>query len=317
MLALAYPERIAKSRGRPGDFVLANGRGASLEPHDRLAGEPFLSVGEIVGKAASSRILLAAPISLAEIEAVSGDHVVHREELAFDASRARLVARRTARLGALTLAEAQRPVPASDDAAQMLADGIARLGIERLPWSTALMHRRARVAFLRAAESEPWPDLSDDALRRTAGAWLAPFLVGRTALDDIAPDDLDHALGALLPHDLTRRLDREAPSHFEAPTGTRLAVDYADPAGPSVSVRVQELFGLTHHPTLAGGRVPLILHLLSPAQRPIQVTRDLPGFWIGSWAAVKSEMKGRYPRHPWPDDPAAAPATTRAKPRGQ
>ena len=317
VLALAFPERIAKARGRPGEYLLANGRAASLEAHDRLAAEPFLAVGELAGRAGSSRILLAAAISPAEIEAVSGEQIVESDDLAFDATRARLVARKTTRLGALTLADAQQPVPASEDAARLLAGGIARIGIDRLPWTAALTHWRARVAFLRAAEADPWPDLSDDRLRQTAEEWLAPFLMGRTALDAVTADDLGQALGALVPFELGRRLDREAPSHFEAPTGSRLAVDYADQAGPSIAVRVQELFGLTEHPALAGGRVPLTLHLLSPAQRPIQVTRDLPGFWKGSWAVVKSEMKGRYPRHPWPDDPAAAPATNRAKPRGQ
>jgi ATP-dependent helicase HrpB len=172
------------------------------------------------------------------------------------------------------------------------------------------------VAFLRRAEGEPWPDLSDETLRSTAADWLAPFIVGRPGLEDIAGDDLAQALHARLPYELARRLEAEAPSHFEAPTGSRLPVDYADEAGPSIAVRVQELFGVGVHPALAGGRVPLTLHLLSPAHRPIQVTRDLPGFWAGSWRSVKSEMKGRYPRHPWPDDPAAALPTTRAKPRG-
>ena len=129
-------------------------------------------------------------------------------------------------------------------------------------------------------------------------------------------DDLSRALHALLPYDLSRRLEIEAPTHWEAPTGSRLAVDYGADTGPAIAVRVQELFGVSQHPSLAGGRVPLTLHLLSPGQRPIQITRDLPGFWRGSWAAVKAEMRGRYPRHPWPDDPAAASATTRAKPRG-
>jgi ATP-dependent helicase HrpB len=171
-----------------------------------------------------------------------------------------------------------------------------------------------RTAF--AAREFTGDPLSDEVLSREAAMWLAPFLDGRTSLAAITPDDLGQALQALVPWDLQRRLDAEAPTHFEAPTGSRVAVDYEAEGGPVLAIRVQELFGLSTHPSLAGGRVPLTLHLLSPAHRPIQITRDLPGFWKGSWAAVKADMKGRYPRHPWPDDPAAAAPTTRAKPRG-
>ncbi|MDX7953849.1 ATP-dependent helicase C-terminal domain-containing protein, partial [Lichenihabitans sp. Uapishka_5] len=183
------------------------------------------------------------------------------------------------------------------------------------PWGRDTAQWRDRVAFLRAAEGEPWPDLSDAALETTAEAWLAPFCAGRTRLAELDAPLLGEAVRALLPYPLQRRLDAEAPTHFEAPTGSRLPVDYAAEGGPAIAVRVQELFGLSRHPALAGGRVALVLTLLSPAHRPIQITRDLPGFWAGSWAAVKAEMKGRYPRHPWPDDPAAAAATTRVKPR--
>jgi ATP-dependent helicase HrpB len=221
------------------------------------------------------------------------------------------------RYGALSLAE--RPLPVADTAenAEALAKGIASLGIGLLPWTRAQNQLRERVAFLRKAEPEQgWPDLTDDGLAQEPERWLAPHIVGRASLGAIQPSDLDSALASLLPWEMKRRLDAEAPTHFTAPTGSSLAVDYAAEAGPTISVRVQELYGLASHPALAGGRVPLVLELLSPAHRPIQVTRDLPGFWRGSWAAVRSEMKGRYPRHPWPDDPAAAAPTTRAKPRG-
>ena len=313
VLALAFPERIAKARGQPGSFLLANGRAASLEPHDPLARAPFLAVAELAGKAASSRILLAAAL---DATAVAGDAIRTTDELAFDPARAALSARRVTRLGALVLAEAPLPVPAGEEAARVLAEGLGRLGLDRLPWGSSALQLRDRIAFLRAAEGEAWPDLGDAALRRDVAAWLAPFLLGKSALKDISADDLGQALDARLDHVLRRRLDAEAPTHFQAPTGTRAAVDYAAEGGPAVALRVQELYGLAAHPALAGGRVPLVLHLLSPAHRPIQVTRDLPGFWRGSWAAVRSEMRGRYPRHPWPDDPAAATPTTRAKPRG-
>jgi ATP-dependent helicase HrpB len=207
-------------------------------------------------------------------------------------------------------------VPPTTDAAEMLARSVATLGIERLPWTKSLEQWRDRVAFLHAAEGDPWPDLADGILKETAEAWLGPFLIGKTSLTEIGADTLGQALHALLPYELTRRLEAEAPTHFEAPTGSRVPVDYAAEGGPAIAVRVQELFGLAAHPALAGGRVPLTLHLLSPAHRPIQITRDLPGFWRGSWHAVRTDMKGRYPRHPWPDNPAEAPPTTRAKPRG-
>ncbi len=209
-----------------------------------------------------------------------------------------------------------RSVSPGEDTAVALADGIASLGIARLPWTKAQLQFRDRIAFLRAAESGEWPDLSDATLAVAARTWLAPFLNGKTKLSDIGADDLGQALDALIPWNLKRRLEDEAPTHFEAPTGNRHPIEYEGAGAPALSIRVQELFGLKQHPAIAKGRLPLTLHLLSPAHRPIQITRDLPGFWKGSWSAVKSEMKGRYPKHPWPDDPANAAPTARAKPRG-
>ncbi|MFH1555135.1 MAG: ATP-dependent helicase C-terminal domain-containing protein, partial [Pseudomonadota bacterium] len=165
-------------------------------------------------------------------------------------------------------------------------------------------------------EAQGWPDLSDATLAATADLWLAPFLDGKSSLAQVGAGDLGNALHALLPYALTARLEAEAPTHFDAPSGSRLPIDYENPEGPLLAVRVQELFGLTRHPAIAAGKVPLILSLLSPAHRPIQVTKDLPQFWRGSWREVRAEMRGRYPRHPWPEDPASAPPTHRAKPRG-
>jgi ATP-dependent helicase HrpB len=199
-----------------------------------------------------------------------------------------------------------------DAAARALAEGIARLGVARLPWTNSLKQWRDRVMFLRRAEGEEWPDLSDEALAAHADEWLAPHLVGKTALAEVTPGELEAALGALLPWNLKRRLDAEAPTHFAAPSGSSVPIEY-EAEGPKLSIRVQELFGLDKHPSIAGGKVPLVVELLSPARRPVQVTRDLPGFWRGSYAAVKAEMKGRYPKHPWPDNPLSAPATRRAK----
>ncbi|MGO9006530.1 MAG: ATP-dependent helicase HrpB [Beijerinckiaceae bacterium] len=316
-LALAFPDRIAKARGKPGEFLLANGRAAYLEPQDPLAREAFLSIGEIAGRAAAARILLAAPVSLEDIEAVAGSDIAAIDDVRFDAARGQARARRQRRLGALILAEQNLSAAANPETAVILAEGLAKSGLNRLPWTKALTQWRDRVMFLRRSVGGiDWPDVSDEVLSASAAMWFAPYLEGKASLAEIGAADLEAALHALLPWELQRRLDIEAPTHFETPTGSKLALDYAAESGPTLSVRVQELYGLAVHPTLAGGKVPLVLELLSPAQRPIQITRDLPGFWRGSWAMVKSEMKGRYPRHVWPDDPAKAQATTRAKPRG-
>jgi len=318
LLALAYPDRIAKSRGGSGGaFLLANGRGGMVDPASALAREPFLAVAELTGAAAASRILLAAPITLTEIEARFGGKIEDRDVVSFDAGSASLRARRSRRLGALVLTEQIKQVAPDADGAKLLAEGIAVLGIGKLPWSKAQLQLRDRVQFLRRAEGDEWPDLSNNALARSAADWLAPFLGGKTALSQIGADELSAALDALLPWSLRKRLDAEAPTHFTAPSGSVVPIDYEAEQGPTVSIRVQELFGLARHPSIAGGRVPLVIELLSPAHRPVQVTRDLPGFWHGSYKDVKTEMRGRYPRHPWPDDPLHAPATRRAKRRGE
>ncbi len=314
-LARAFPERIARARGKRGEFLMANGRAAAVEPHDSLAGEAFLAVGEIAGRAGAARILLAAPLTSDEVEALGAGAIETADELTFDRASAALRMRRRRRLGALTLSEQTLAVPADETAALALARGLLSLGVERLPWTRPLRQWRDRVAFLRRAEPDLWPDLSDAALA-AAPDWLAPYLLGKSALAEIDADDLALALKAGLDHGAQQRLEREAPTHFTAPTGNAFAVDYEAEGGPAISLRVQELFGLTRHPALAGGRVPLILHLLSPAHRPIQITRDLPGFWRGSWASVRADLRGRYPRHVWPENPAEAVATARAKPRG-
>ncbi len=316
VLALAFPDRVAKARGATGAFVMANGRGASVEAHEALAREPFLAVAEIAGTAGNARILLAAPLSREEIEDEFGSHVREADELSFDRNAAALRARRVRRLGAIVLDERTLPVPATEEAARALARGIASLGIDRLPWSKGLAQWRDRVLFLRRADPTNWPDLSDEELAKTAEDWLAPHLHGLSSLGQIGGDALDSAMRAMLDYAALRRIEAEAPTHFEAPTGNRHPIDYEAEEGPVLAIRVQELFGLKAHPAVAGGRLPLVLHLLSPAHRPIQITKDLPGFWSGSWAAVKAEMKGRYPKHPWPDDPANAAPTARAKPRG-
>ena len=316
LIAIAYPDRIAKARGRDGEFLMVNGRAGAMEGYERLAREPYLAIAEIAGRAGVARILAGAALSAEDVEKIAGPQIVERDEVTFDKQSMSLRRRRARKLGAIALAEQILPVEANAQTASALAQGTASIGIDKLPWTKSQKQWRDRVMFLRRAEGEEWPDLSDAALAQNAQDWLAPFIEGRTSLNAITASDLDAALAALLPWDMTRRLDAEAPTHFAAPTGSHVAVDYEAEGGPVLAIRVQELFGLSTHPSLAGGRVPLTLHLLSPAHRPIQITKDLPGFWKGSWAAVKTEMKGRYPRHPWPDDPAAAAPTTRAKPRG-
>jgi len=314
-LAAAFPDRIAIARGKRGEFLMANGRAAALEPHEALAGEKFLAIGEIVGRAASARILTAAPLTLEEIEEVAGASIATVDELTFDRASASLRARRRRRLGALVLAEGNLSVPTDEQSVLALARGVLSLGVARLPWTKSLKQWRDRVTFLRRAEGQPWPDLSDEALAASPD-WLAPYLLGKTRLDEFSGDELAQTLHARLPYELSRRLEAEAPTHFIAPTGSSVPVDYEAEGGPSIALRVQELFGLSQHPALAGGRVPLTLRLLSPAHREIQITRDLPGFWKGSWAAVRADLRGRYPRHFWPEDPANAAPTSRAKPRG-
>ena len=317
LIALAYPERIAKNRGGgSGAFLLANGRGANIDTASGLAREPFLAVAELAGTAAQGRILSAASITPGEIEARFASRIESRDEVTFDAASMSLRGRRSRKLGAIALAERPIQIEPSDETAKLFAEKIAASGIDRLPWGKVTQQWRDRVMFLRRSEGEEWPDLSDPALARSANEWLAPLLAGKTSAGEISADELGAALRELLPWPLKRRLDAEAPTHFEAPTGTQAAIDYESEGGPKIAIRVQELFGLDRHPAIAAGRVPLVIELLSPAHRPVQTTRDLPGFWRGSYAAVRTEMRGRYPKHPWPDDPIAAQATRRAKPRG-
>jgi ATP-dependent helicase HrpB len=319
MLAFAFPDRVARNRGN-GSFVLANGRGAAVERTAALARAPYIAVAELTGTAAQGRILLAAPIEPADIEQHFADQIEIADEISFDREAMALRARRKRTLHAITLSEAPMALSPSAETARVLADGLVSSGLDGLPWSKPLKQWRDRVMFLRTAEAgaspNPWPDLTDDALAAQREAWLTPALYDKTSLKQISAGDLSDALMTLLPWELRARLEREAPTHFEAPTGTLLAIDYEAEQGPTIAVRLQELFGMNTHPSVAKGAVPLVLELLSPAHRPVQVTRDLPGFWRGSYAAVRSDLRGRYPRHPWPEDPANAMPTRRVKPRG-
>jgi len=316
LLALAYPERIAKNRGKRGSFLLANGRAGLIDTAHPLAAAPYLVVAELQGRAAATRIMLAAATDEAEVAALAGDRIESDDELTFDREQRSVKARSVRRLGAIELRSESRPVRPDEDASPILARGIADIGVGTLPWSKAQLQLRSRIGFLRAND-ESWPDLSDAALSESVGEWLLPYLSGKTRASEIDGSTLEQALATLLPWSMRQRLDAEAPTHFEAPTGNSHALDYEGAGAPALHIRVQELFGLKEHPAIARGRLPLTLYLLSPAHRPIQITRDLPGFWAGSWAAVKADMRGQYPRHVWPDDPANANPTTRAKPRGK
>ncbi|MBV2184567.1 MAG: ATP-dependent helicase HrpB [Rhizobium sp.] len=311
----AYPDRIALRRGGRGRFVMANGRGAEIPETERLAGADMLVIADITGRAAQGRILAAAEIGRAEIESVLPDAIERGEECFFDTASRQVRARRVTRLGAIVLEETPLTRPAGPAAAQALAEGVRQVGIDALPFSKAAEQLRQRVGFLHRTIGDPWPDLSDAALLETLDNWFTPFQTNARGIDELSPGALFDGLASLIPHGLQRELDRLAPTHFTAPTGQNHPIRY-DGAEPVLSIRVQELYGLKTHPTIGGGKLPLVLELTSPAHRPIQTTRDLPGFWAGSWKDVRADMRGRYPKHPWPEDPANAAPTTRAKPRG-
>jgi len=312
LLALAYPERIARTRGGQGEFQLMSGRGVHVEPTDVLARERWIAVGELGGGERSDRILLAAPITEAEIIDLF-DAALEQEDRIEESPGGRVRVRRLTRLGRLTVRESVDEAPPAAMVTAALLARVQASGLADLPWGAAAKALRQRLAYLRAGDPEAWPDLSDEALIARLDDWLAPMLVDVRKLADIGPDVLDAALRAHVPWDVQRRLEAALPTHWTAPTGTRAPIDYEAEGGPRVEIRVQEVFGLDVHP-LVGGR-PLVLALLSPARRPIQMTKDLPGFWRGSWKDVRAEMRGRYPKHPWPEAPQAADPTTRAKPR--
>ena len=311
LLAFAYPERVAKARGGQGEFQLVSGRGAFLEPTDALAREPWLAVAELGGGDRRDRILLAAPLDVAELAAFQDQFEV--EERLEESGGGRLRAKRLTRLGRLTIREEILDSPDPALIVRALAERVRRDGLAALPWGPVTQALRARVAFLRMRDPT-WPDMSDAALSETIDDWLTPLLTGLRSLAALKPEALDNAIRAMIPWDLQRRLDTEAPARWTAPTGNSFTIDYAAEGGPRVDVRVQEVFGLNQHPSVGGG--PVTMSLLSPGHRPIQTTQDLPGFWKGSWKDVRADMRGRYPKHVWPEDPATAAPTARAKPRG-
>ncbi|MBZ9724275.1 ATP-dependent helicase HrpB [Mesorhizobium sp. ESP6-5] len=315
LLIHAWPDRVAKARGERGRFVLANGSGAMLDAGDPLAGEPFLVVADVQGKAQNARITAAAASSEEDIRAALGGRIETRRQTSFDRDRRAVRVRETVRLDAITLAERMLPPPAGADADRAIIEALREHGLSLLTWSKEAQTLRHRLSWLHKGLGEPWPDMSDEALIARLDDWLLPFLSGAASLAAIDPGTVAAGLASLVPHDLQRKIEALAPTHFDAPSGSHVPIRY-DGEWPVLAVRVQELFGLDRHPSIANGTVPLTLELLSPAHRPIQTTRDLPGFWRGSWTDVRADMRGRYPKHVWPENPLLAAATARAKPRG-
>jgi ATP-dependent helicase HrpB len=322
VLALAYPDRLAQRRGGGqvqgmGQFRLSNGRGAMLPPRDPLAAQDFLAVGSLDGDAREARIFLAAPIALAEIEEDFAAAIEEKAVLAWNPRAEMVEAKRERRLWSLVLEEKPLKNPPPEQVVAAMIEGIRAMGVAALPWTESARNLRARIAFLRRVgdERHNWPDLSDDALLGNLEEWLAPYLSGTMRRAHLANLDLMEALPARLDWKQRQALDELAPTHLTVPSGSRVPLDYQSGAVPVLAVRLQEMFGATDTPMIAGGKVQVLLHLLSPARRPVQVTRDLKSFWANSYRAVKADLKGQYPKHYWPEDPLQAEPTARAKPR--
>jgi ATP-dependent helicase HrpB len=317
LLALAFPDRVAQRRaGSEGRYLLRNGSGAALPKGDSMYDEPFLAVAELEGQPPEYRIVRAAPLSLDDLRADFGEQLVRASVVAWDERSRSVKAVERTKLGAITLEEKPQREPDADAVCTALVEQLQRVGVSAWPWREGVQKLRERLAFVHHHDATTWPDVSDGALVDTLAEWLGPYLDGVRTWAQLEQVDWHEALFSLVPWSQRAALDRLAPTHLEVPSGSRIALDYSEPAAPVLAVKLQEVFGWTSTPTLFDGRVPVTLHLLSPAQRPVQVTRDLAGFWKHSYFEVRKELRGRYPRHPWPDDPLTAEATRRAKPRG-
>lgn len=318
LLALAYPDRIANRR--PGDasrYQLSNGRGAFLADEDGLGQESWLVAADLDGQARESRIYLAAATDRATLEADLAGHIETVEEARWDDHRGTVVARQLIRLGALVLSEKALPEPGPEQIRQGLLNAVREKGIDSLPWSEAARQWQARVGLMRRLDPQQWPDVSDDALMANLEQWLAPFLAGVRNWKGLQQVPLLDALQSLLPWDRQQTLQQALPTSLGIPTGQQLRLDYTAENGPVLAAKLQALFGWRQTPTLAGGRVPVVIHLLSPAQRPLAVTADLGNFWREVYPEVRKEMRGRYPKHPWPEDPLTAEAKMGTKKSGR
>jgi ATP-dependent helicase HrpB len=314
LLALAYPDRIGQRRAEAGRYLLRNGRGAALPSPQALSAAPYIVAAELDDQRPDSRIFIAAALEYDELREHFHSQIVTEQIVEWDAEAQRVLARQRERLGALVLRDAEaRDVDPSAVRSALLA-AVARRGVAQLPWTDGATRLRQRIAFIRTIDPG-WPDVSDEALAGTLDRWLGPSIVEVRRMDDIARVDLETALLGMLNWEQRRALDRLAPTHVEVPSGSRIAIDYADPSSPVLAVRIQEVFGLTETPRIGGGRVALTIHLLSPAYRPVQVTKDLAGFWRTSYFDVRKDLRGRYPKHEWPENPLEATPTRRTKRR--
>jgi len=307
LLALAYPDRVARARsGGGGRFLLSGGGGAVLSPMYALAREPWLVAASLQGQAREGTILLAAPLDESTVREVAGEGLRREERVGWDPEAGAVHSRWEERLGALLLRSGPLANPDPARITAVLLQALREAGPESLGWSRESRELLERLRFLRGLDPSGWPDLSDAGLVAGMEQWLAPWLPGMRTLEEVRRLDLAPALRGMLPPGAHSGLDRLAPAALEVPSGSRIRVDYSDPSAPVLAVRLQELFGLGETPAVGGGRVPLTLHLLSPARRPVQVTRDLASFWRSGYPEVRKELRGRYPKHAWPEDPLAA-----------
>ena len=316
LLALAFPDHIASRRpGNSPRYLLSNGRGALLRDDDGLAGEGWLVAVDMDGQAREARIFLAAAIAQAALEEVMAPVIRTQDVLGWDSASQSVLARRQRRLGALVLDD--RALPQADPQAILgvMFKAIHDAGLQVLPWTDALRQWQARVVLMHGLEPEQWPDCSDAALLVSLESWAGPCLTGMGRFSQLAGFPLAEALHGLLDWPQRQKLDEELPQRIEVPSGSSIAIDYGAGHGPVLAVKLQEMFGLATTPRLARGRIPLTIHLLSPAQRPLAVTSDLASFWQNAYMEVRKDMRGRYPRHPWPEDPMTAPAQRGVKRR--
>lgn len=315
LLAFAYPDRIAQRRGN-GRYLLRNGRGAAFAEVQALSKEAYLVAAELDDRGSEGRIFLAAPVGEDELRLHAADQIEELEVVRWDRSTKSVRAWKRERLGALLLKESVLSDPGPDDVLAALLEGVAVEGLEKmLNWTKAARQFRERLGFMHRYDKE-WPDVSDAALTERLEEWLGPHAYGMRSRDELMRLGVIGLLESMLSWEQRRTLDEQMPTHVTVPSGSRIPVDYSDPEAPVLAVRLQELFGLRETPRIVNGKVPLVLHLLSPAHRPVQVTRDLTSFWREAYFEVKKDLKGRYPKHDWPDDPLGAVPTSRAKPRG-